>query len=398
MKTFFEFQRSMVSEGANEMSEWIKLLLYKENPSVYDVIDFDDDRIYQDSLLFSFFNNDIDRLPLDSILLPYMNIKEKRTFKITTDQLGRFYFNKYGWLKTDQPNRDLEITYADDRISLNDNIEYSFEKPHYVADGIELVRYSLPTMKKFFFDVDGNVVDVEIDNVCNKFSDKLSRAIALIKQCTPEHYSLIRSTVDRFLIFNVDTYLRNSFATLSAQGAAFFNAYQTDYDEVHFIDDIAHQTGHIIFNCISYNKSAFFNIDGETVVQEIGTNDEIHERRTLYIVLHALYTYHCIFTCLSACLDANVFTSKQQHEALGRIKFYLVKFGMDLEVVGKFNDEHKIQNGVFTEIGAYFISEMANSYMVAYNKYNGLVKSLNMDDQPYNFTCSIFRKMNPQYV
>ena len=91
------------------------------------------------------------------------------------------------------------------------------------------------------------------------------------------------------MIFNFDTYQRNSFATLSAQGIGFFNAYQDNYDEVFFVDDIAHQTGHIIFNVMIYESNQFFRKDKKTVLEIINMPDgSLIEKRGVAEEAHPL--------------------------------------------------------------------------------------------------------------
>ena len=65
-------------------------------------------------------------------------------------------------------------------------------------------------------------------------------------------------------MFRTDPKNTNSFATIKAHGMAFFNVYQDEYDEVFFVDDIAHQTGHIIFNVMIYESNRFFKKDKNT--------------------------------------------------------------------------------------------------------------------------------------
>lgn len=58
MGTFIDIQNGLVQSGNEMLVENIKLLLFKYDPDIFDRIDFDNDSIYQEPLLFAFFNSD----------------------------------------------------------------------------------------------------------------------------------------------------------------------------------------------------------------------------------------------------------------------------------------------------------------------------------------------------
>lgn len=47
---------------------------------------------------------------------------------------------------------------------------------------------------------------------------------------------------------------------------AFFNVYQEGYDEVFFVDDISHQTGHIIMNTFWFERKEHFLINEKKIL------------------------------------------------------------------------------------------------------------------------------------
>jgi hypothetical protein len=189
------------------------------------------------------------------------------------------------------------------------------------------LKYSIPLLKQFYFNTENELLDVEIEKITQNHTNNITKAYNLIKEYVPTQYELIEKYAPKCVIFNVDTYQRNSFATLSAQGIGFYNAYQEDYDEVFFVDDIAHQTGHVIFNVMIYEAKLFFKKDKNTILEIINLPDGTFvENRDLHVIFHALYTYYTSFLCLDACLENNVWVGKQKHEAMGRIAFYIIKY------------------------------------------------------------------------
>jgi hypothetical protein len=220
----------------------------------------------------------------------------------------------------------------------------------------------------------------------------------LIKEHIPTQYELIEKYAPKCVVFNFDTYQRNSFATLSAQGIGFFNAYQDNYDEVFFVDDIAHQTGHVILNVMIYESNQFFRKDKKTVLEIINMPDgSLIEKRDLHVVFHALYTYYTSFICLDACLENNVWEGKQKHEAIGRIAFYINKCYRDtLLIDNPINSEEKAVE-YFTNDGLIIYRELKIKWKEMYKKWFGLTKHFDMSNQPYNFTYSKFLELNPLY-
>ncbi|MFN9320502.1 MAG: hypothetical protein ACK58Q_07945 [Chitinophagales bacterium] len=193
------------------------------------------------------------------------------------------------------------------------------------------------------------------------------------------------------MIFDVNTYLRNSFATLSAQGIGFFNAYQEDYNEVFFVDDIAHQSGHVIFNIVIYEAEKFIAIDPKTTLQSFQLYNNTTENRDVHTLFHALYTYYTSFLCLNACIKANVWHEHKLHEAMGRISFYLNKCNQDLIIVENANKTKTL----FTEEGMKIYCVIKDKFREMVEKYENKCKNYNMSNQPYNFTYSKFIELNP---
>ncbi len=158
--------------------------------------------------------------------------------------------------------------------------------------------------------------------------DYLNNAINFIKTFSKDHYKFIEKSCKMVLIFKANPNDSNSFATINAHGIAFLNVYQDNYDEVFFVDDIAHQTGHIILTTFLYKKN-IFNIDKNKQVEEVIKKPD---HRTIETLFHALYTYYTTFTCLDDCLSGNVFSDTQRKEAIARIGFYIYKSNADIDI------------------------------------------------------------------
>jgi|TARA_B110000037_G_C17127386_1_gene508850 hypothetical protein len=391
------------NEGKNELIENIKILLYKYDSSIFDKIDYEDDDIYQEPLLYAYFNSKAKKIDLDIIIYGYTKEKLRpEKLKVKSDTYGKFYLPKIGWFITNENNKNYELHKTTNNLytlySKEVICNYTFEPIEIIkGTNIELLKYPVPLLEELYYDVDGSIIDVEIENITKSQRINIEKAFKLIKKLAPKHYKLIESITKKVVIFNVNTTLRNSFASLRAQGISFSNAYQKEYNEVFFIDDIAHQTGHLIFNVLIYNVQNFFKINFETVVEKLYLGNDTTETRSIHVVFHALYTYYTSFICLNAYLDFKVNDyDRNKHEAMGRMLFYIGKCYQDISLIEN-NDISKVVtiNDIFTDGGIEIYLEIKNKYNSTIEKWGELLKGLNMSNQPYNFTYSKFLEINP---
>jgi hypothetical protein len=392
-QSFHLFQKENIQSGIQSLVENIKVVLYQTDAQVFERLDFDDDRIYQEPLLFAYFkSNDRPVMSLDSILYGYYQAGNRpEKISVISDEHGRVYLPAIGWLITAHQNQPYSLTEQDGQLALykgTEKMAHEFEPKELVGDTqIELIKYPVRILNQFYYDVDEKIVTVEIEAITMRHKENLVKALNLIRQYVPDHYELLSMATRAVVIFNVDSYLRNSFATLSAQGIGFFNAYQETYNEVFFVDDIAHQTGHVIFNTLIYDAGKFFRIDPGTIMHNVMVEGVIVEKRDIQVILHALYTYYTTFICLDACLSADVFEKTKRHEALGRIRFYIDKCHQDLALI---QDPRK----TFTDEGMIIYEQVRTTLGSTINKWGAQVKDFKLTNQPYNFTYSKFAELN----
>ena len=403
--------KNHIDIGKNKLIENIKILLYKKDPNIFDTLNFENNEIYQEPLLFAYFNStnrknknifdNVNRESLNTLVYGYKEHELRPiAIQVKSDEFGRIYLPNWGWLVT-QKNKQFELVKNENQkiklISEGIECDFKFEQLDIITGSkIELLKYPISILKRFYYDVDLNLVEVDIENISAKHKKNLTKALNLIKQLVPYHYELIEMVTKKIVIFNVDTTLRNSFAAINAQGIAFFNACQEDYNEVFFVDDIAHQTGHIIFNALVYDLSDFIKINPNTVLESIELANNTRENRNIHTVFHGLYTYFTTFICLGACLDAKVFKHEKEHEALGRMYFYIGKCYQDLKLIENAKIDSSIgAQGIFTQKGLEIYSDIKNKFKFIADKWLPIVKHYNLDNQPYNFSYSYFVKLNP---
>lgn len=394
----YEISKPFLENGASNFNQNIKILLYKQNQNIFDILDFENNFIYNEPLLVAYFNNKSEsKQSLESVIFGYSTSNPR--FKVFSDEFGRIYLSNVGWFLTNHKQETFDFDFLNFKLYKNENeISFVFENLEIIEDTkIELLKFSVPLLEQFYYNTENQLINVEVENIAAKHLKNITKAYNLIKQNIPSQFELIEKYAPKCVIFNVNTFDRNSFASLSAQGISFFNSYQEDYDEVFFVDDIAHQTGHVIFNLMIFDSNLFFRKNKNTILEIINMPDgSFIENRDLHVIFHALYTYYTSLICLSTCLENNVFNDRQKHEAMGRIAFYINKCYKDLLLVDNpINSENK-SNEYFTNDGLKIYRELKNKWKEMYKKWFEITNHFDLSNQPYNFTYSNFLELNPK--
>jgi hypothetical protein len=363
-----------------EITNTIKLLIYKENPSLLEKVDFDDDNVFLEPLLFAYFNSKKENLFPTAML----------------EEIMQGYFVKSEAIKINYSFNKNNVAYIPFIGYLKKGELKPFEPIQIIQNTtIEVLKYPVSLLQNVFRNTSGDLIiqdEIVIDNALfEKNINFLTNAFRFIKENSFAQFQLIEQCCKKCLLFKTNPNNTNSFASINAHGIAFLNVYQDDYSEVFFVDDIAHQTGHIILTTLFHDRKAIFKIDENQQIEEILKKKD---HRDIYILIHALYTYYTTFMCLDDCLTNNVFNEKQKKEAIGRIGFYLNKCKVDLcnlEIIEKhFNG---IQN-ILTSDGIVIYTLIKDKYLEIFNKWNVVTSKLNFNKQTYNFSCSIFTENN----
>ncbi|MCB9202361.1 MAG: hypothetical protein H6604_04840 [Flavobacteriales bacterium] len=386
--------REFTIEGRIHWNNTMRMLLYKNDEDIFDKINFEDDSIYQNPFLNAYFssegsvrnNNNI----LNSILFHDL---QQEIIPLQLDRYGKTYISKFGWYESNE-----EI------INLTKDVKF---EPSLFVEGtnIEILKYPIELLDQCY-----NKVGVEIEKITKEKTNDLIKAYNLIKSYVPEYFNLINEFASKSMIFNTLPENINSFAHKSAIGIGFYNAYQENYDEVFFIDDIAHQKGHSLMFTILHDKKQFFLIDDEnTTIQSLLKRTKTYKYpRSVEIWFHALYTYYTSFTCLDACVQNKVLNKEQENEALGRILLYIYRCHYDLNLINnpinhteifnfiteEPNFENDLSKNIFTSDGLIILNEIKRKWYEMYKKYYFNLKDLTLNQQAYNFDFSVFKQEN----
>lgn len=370
----------MLNLKQTKLVNTIKLLIYKENPSLLEKIDFDDNTFFLEPLLFTYFNYKKDNSLSGELLIELVQshfLKKQRVqINHCLNTNGIAYIPKLGYFKKGE--------------------SIPFEQIHIIKNtNIEILKYPGELLYNLFRNDSGDLIspnEIEFNLILSKKNiHYLTNALKLMKTYSNEHFNLIEQCCKRILLFKTDINNTNSFAAIKAHGIAFLNVYQDDYEDVFFIDDIAHQTGHIILTTLFYDRKSIFKIDEEQNVQDIL---KIEDHRTIYILIHALYTYYTTFMYLDDCLQNNAFNENQKKEAIGRIGFYLLKCSFDLTRFNQITIHHHGIENVLTSKGTKIYKLIRKKHNEIHRKWYKITQNLDYNEQPYNFTFKIFDRLN----
>lgn len=333
---FRDWSRCLTRRGQRQLADTVRLLIYRTAPDLFARMPFQDDAAFLDPLLFA-------------------------------------------WLTASDPPMSLEQTVDDARAGRPIRIRTALS-----ADGaaIELFSGRHPLLDRFFVEEGGNPDAMQVAEVANDHVGHLRTAFQLMVRHCPDMAADIAATTRRVMLFRAPA--PNSFATLSAHGAVFFNVPE-GADEVFFLEDIAHQCAHVMFNALTLDKRRFLAVDPAMPLAVI-TGDPA-EPRKLYSAFHALYTYTLICRLLATLCQRPVFAGRQAHELLGRLGYTLSKFGWDLDLLGK--------PDLYTARGHLCYRRFAAQYRHHVAHWGPLVGRLDFANQPYNFSYERFAASNP---
>ena len=192
-----ENEHLLAEDGKGSMADNVKLLIYKNHPALFELLDFENDDIFLEPLVFAFFNKRSaeGHDSLESILYGYIAYEWRKQIKLTikTDEFGRSYMPQIGWFITDIPNAKLELQ---EPLEKSFNLlfkgkEISFELELPVKDkssGMELYKYPIEILNGFFTDRQREVVDIEVENITEANIDHFSNALNFFRDHLPEHY------------------------------------------------------------------------------------------------------------------------------------------------------------------------------------------------------------------
>lgn len=343
----------LLNQGQFYFIDLIKRMLYKGDEDIFDYIDFDNDAIYTEPLLFSYFNSEEKLMSLDQILFGYSN-KSRRKFSVSSNDRGVVFLPNHAYLYTKLSSDliDFECSEKDEIILTKNGIEVEFRFEEIIYSSICPTLEITDVIDSFaslnFYNWDGRdekkmrefVAQSEVD-VC-KYLPMITEALEILKQVLPDEYDRYEKTVRRIVLFSNNS-LRN-FATRSAQGTVFLNV--NEYSNVtFFLEEFIHQASHNVFNVATYDTKSYFVVDPDDIVGKY--SDSKSDHRTLYGAFHGIYTTGQIVELFIELLQADLnFGREIMYELIGRLAVNKNRHNIGLEAIPSGN--------IFTPKGMQF--------------------------------------------
>lgn len=347
----------------------IKILIYKHDKAILEKIDFDDENIYLDPLIFSYFNckkyNFIPKEALEEILQGYFLERETIRLNHSFNKYGKAYIPRVGYFKKGETE--------------------PFE-PVLVEGDFEIVKEIHPTQERYFIEsYKGHVVNQNPDHspVWKKHHKELFRAVNIIKKYLPNFY-------DQLIFANRKIYLHDNprilnFTTVETLGMLYFYVVG-DFNLIYFIEELIHEGSHNYLYYMVHNRRDYFKIDVDNLVMRDFTK-QTWDYRTIYGAFHGLFTVTRRVECFDKLLTQNIFSGREKHELLGRLTDQFARFRTGLELLNL--------NKVYTEKGLELYNTLDTRCASILKKYATLTDVFDLRNRDLDFRYDDFCNLNP---
>lgn len=385
----FEFDQSLWQQNQIELADTMRLMLYQLYPAWFEKLDYNDDRIFLEPALFYLFSDKSTiQLPIEQILYGYVPETDRpKRIRCLTDPFGLAHLPNFGVYQTDKRTESIQIGIpsAQEAYDLGDRI---FLKkipisriPNTALSICDFLPFILYTEKER-----SGIVAESASVTKSAHRSNLEKAINLLQLSTPFFWKLVEQSTREIAVFNSPN-LR-SMGAISYYGTAFLNTEGQSHDEVFFIDDLAHQIGHLLFYVLTLKSEDFLKVPKTMPLAKI--TGVSYENREVYGAFHGLFTYTTILHGLQACLVSNALTEHQRLEAVARMGFYMEKFAYDLTNLG--------DQRIFTAKGQSWYDAIREGYFVIQRSWQSEYDRFDYRTQPYIFNFQTFLTTNFQTI
>ncbi len=368
-----------------KVTDSIKQLLYHKHENIFERLDFEQDSIYEEPLLYTYVSQEDDKW-LDCIIYGYEK-KKKKKIDVFSNSNGVIYLPNIGYFKTNYPNSTIRLeTLQVNTINLKIDgreIEYDYEPILLLSGGIELITHQHPLLETVFNSLEIKENQIFVENVFKPHIENFNKAFEIIKECNFTHFQLLQKNLKKVLLYQAKQ--PHSFAVMTAHNMVFLNVSNCD-NEMFFVDHICHEGAHLILNTMTYeSKYDLFKVPYNLSFSDV--TGRPWEHSTLYLRFHGLFTLSEITKCLEACLYNERLSAKNIHEAKGRFVFNFNRFKIAVDTFDELD--------IFREEGLKWYTKFKEHYYRLLKTYEVLKVNYDIERQPYDFQSKIFERDNP---
>lgn len=369
-----------------KLIDTLKTVLYQKDNSVFEKLDFHDDNIFIEPLLFACINNNYEEW-IDTLTFSLSKNKANhKPVRTQTIKGSLVYLPNIGYLKLESNYENILIRHLNNEIIISDEVNNNINYEHLPLitndEGIEFLKCNHPLLEPLFIDEKGNNTSVLIrEKLYNKHIQNFNNALNVIKKIYPEYYTLINSYIKKVIFYEGEA---NSFATIQAHGMVFFNI-REDYNEIFFLDNIIHQCAHVFFNALTFDKKELFTLPHNSDLS-LFTEEESDKGFGLYDRFHGLFTQTNINICIQKCLKQKIYDGDKNFELIGRFTSNMKRFSIALN---KFNQKEKYKSK-----GLKWYLFFESIYYNIYTENKEVIEQWDVSNQPYVFDYKIFKNTN----
>lgn len=373
-------------ESIDETIYSIKKILFQKDQDIFEKIDFYNNDIYLEPLLYSALLNG-DSNDVDRILFSYY---EKAYIKLNNIKYNNIYIPKIGYILIDDRYKNNHIYLAKNRNeikiynSLKEEIDFNISPIDYIFKEIEFLNTNDNLLEKLFINDEQNQVDVKFVNKIF-YEEKFIKAFKIIEENSQSFYHSLIKVLKKVVFFEGEPYC---FSSIQAHNTIFFNV-DNESNELFFLEHLLHEGGHIIFNYLTFSsKTDLFNYEFDTKFSSIKGFE--NEHGDLYSRFHGIYTHYIISSNLYEIKKSKYFENDESkaRELDGRLYFDLKKYKISLKL---FSENILSEKGY--ELYNIFLKkyyDIKNSDLIDLDKYD-------FSNQPYMFSFKNFCKKNIRF-
>jgi len=372
----FKVDISSLHDELNQLSDTMKYLLYENDNTVFDSFDFEKEYL-EPALFYYFFKKTEDEKSSDyqQYIIDKYSDSSPISFDISLDCFKNCNIPGKGYIQNPKQKR---ITFDNGQYSVGKEA-LDIKKDKLIKDSKIKVCSTVPNILHQYHPADFEHSIIEIrDNV---ISD-LDIAYSNLSKYSPEFSRLLNIATKEISVYNLPK--TPSFASINYFGTSFINIFERKYNEVFFMDEIAHQSGHSIFTLLTRDTQSYFLHEPQTLLKNF--TGFSGEGRTLYGSFHSMFTLCTIIHTLYAFLKNGSPKDDMKVELYGRIGFYLDKLIYDIDIISKIE--------IYTPKGQQIYQMFAENMSDYCKLENGIFLKFNYDNQHYLFSTDLFLDLN----
>ncbi|QQD16192.1 hypothetical protein [Sphingobacterium sp. UDSM-2020] len=302
----FNLYKDELIKHKQELLDKYRLALYQLKPEIFENIDFNSDKIFSFPPLINYVLYPDENGDIDSLIFPFLNINS--VCSIRSDFEGVIEIPSIGYWRG-VANTLYKFIKIDDEI-----------KP--IESGLKFVPYTyynnIKISTKLTNYQNGPFLNhpKSIQGLVSEYSTELVKALEILDSHSDILYDLINTLQLEIQLFDLPN--QNSFATTDFFFTAFLNVNSKFQSFVFFIDDIAHQCGHILFFLLTLEVDEFIFGGKDLQLSDYFEDEE----RKAYSAFHGLFTYTCILHALASSRSYHKIENNELLEIYARIGFY----------------------------------------------------------------------------